>query len=284
LSEQAILRELRSINESLKPDLSYIERFTLSKAAVQSIFDDTLLVDGQEYNLYVISTDGNIDDISYQVTNQGGGKVDEMEAAQFPYIPGPVKQIRFKNDTAEAGTSIQVTAYKISRLAPAMPPPSPPGTRGDIVDPHIFASGTGRKIEIPYTVTLRKNASKPIVFTSSGITTTNQFDTFNSPDGTDYSVPVGKILIVFSGHCKTSAAAKALGFGYADDAINNSATDGTNPVIIHSGATWENATADQTFELINCYGEIPAGKFPRVEAESTSGTMVWGFMGIEVDA
>jgi len=284
LSEQAILNELRAIKRSLEPELSYIERFNLSKAAVVSIFDDTLLVDGQEYNLYVISTDGNIDDISYQVTNQGGGKVAEMEAAQFPYIPGPVKQIRFKNDVAEAGKSVQVTAYKISRLAPPMPPPSPPGTRSDIVDPHIFLAGSGRHVEIPYTVTLRKNASIPRVFSSGGISTTNQYDTFQLPVGTDYSVPVGKILIVFGGIAQTTAALKGLGIGFADDAVNNSATDGTNGVDIVSVGTWQSATADVTFELLNCYAEIAAGKFPRVGAESTSGTMLWAMYGVEVDA
>lgn len=278
-----IIALLENLNLQFKPEMSYIERFNLSKASVQATFDDTLKIDGQEYNLYVISTDGEIDDISYQVTNQGGGKVAEMEAAQFPYIPGPVADIRFKNDFAEAGTSIQVTAYKISRLAPPMPPPSPPGTRSEIVDPHI-RPGANAKIEIPFSVALRKGAGVTLVLTIPGLTTTNEFDTMQSPIGTDHQVSVGKILIIFAGHAKTSTAAKGLGIGFADTAITNSATDGTNGVEITPASSYENAQADQTFDLINLYGEIPAGKFPRVHAESTSGTLVADFLGVEVDA
>jgi len=279
LSEQAILNELRAIKRSLQPENSYMERFNLTKAAVVSSFDGTLRLDGQAFNLYVISTDGEIDDISYQIINVGGGKVDEMEAAQFPYIPGPVAEIQFKNDIAEAGKSIQITAYKISRLAPPMPPPSPPGTRGEIVDPFFGLGGPStNKMLKPFNIA-KETGVGSILNMGAAFTTTAEHDALQSPSGTDVQVSTGKKLIIFAGMCKTSAAAKALGLGYADDAVDNSATPGTNEVVLINPNAWENATPDETFELIDCYVEIPAAKFPHALAESTSGTLAAHFLG-----
>jgi len=282
MSMSSVLKELKEIKNQLKPEATFIERFTRTKASVQATFDGTLKVDGQGFNLYVISTDGEIADVSYQVKNIGGAKVDEMEAEQFAYIPGPVESIDFKNDIAETGKSIFVTAYKISRLAPPMMPPSPPGTRSKIIDPEITI-GQAYGIKIPYAVAIRTGGSVPKVL-DGVMTGTNEHDTFQSPAGTDYSVPSGKIGIIFHGTCLTSAAAKGAGLEYADDAVDNSATGGTNAVIISQGTTWEFATANQTFVMDGYYGEIPAGKFPALLSQSTSGTMTVNAILVEVDA
>jgi len=279
MSQQALLNEMRQIKNFLKPDMSYIERFNLSKASVVSTFvSDALMVDGQEFNLYVISTDGNIDDISYQVTNQGGGKVNELEAAQFPYIPGPVAEIRFKNDVAQAGKFIQVTAYKISRLAPAMPPPSPPGTRSEIVDPHILIDG----VEIPYSIAIATNPAFKTL--SAAVTTTNTVDALDFPEGTAYSVPAGKKLIIPRIAILSTAALKGTGIVVGDDEQTNGTTLPTNNNQPVRQNFWVNATANQTFYPEAVLIEVAASLFPHIYAGTTSGTLTVSVLGVEVDA
>jgi len=285
MSMQQVVNELREIKDQLKPEPTYIERFTRSKATVQSTFDGTLKVDGQGFNLYIISTDGNIADISYQVRNVGGEKVDEMEAQQFAYIPGPVETIDFKNDVAEAGKSIFITAYKISRLAPPMPPPSAPGTPSELVDPHLGLGGTGvRKIELPFDVSKFTGVSDLFTFTFD-LTDTKQYSQLEKPKGTlDFAVTTAKRLILFYIHILTATATKGCGLAYGDDAVDNSATGPTNTVDLTQGSNWHNATAEETFEGMGCFVFVPAGKVPHISAESTSGNLSGQVLGVEVDA
>jgi len=286
MSEQALLSELRKISRQLAPEDSYFDRDQHSLGSIVSLPTATLLSGAlEEYTQYVITTDGDIRTITYQVQPKtGAGYGPEIEAKDLSYIPGPVRNIKFGNDTAQSGKNINLIKYHTSRLAPPMVPPSPPGTTSQIVDPHITPGLSSSKFQIAYEHAVRLGGSKPIVLVSPGITTTNQYDTLQVPIGTAFTVTTDKILIIFAGVAKTSAAAKGVGLGYADDAIQNSATDGTNPVRIYQGAEWENATANQTFDLLNVYAEIPAGKLPRIETESTSGTIVVAFLGVEVDA
>jgi len=121
MSESAILATLRSIEQSLKFREPYFERFVLSKASQVTAFDGTLRVDGQEFNQYLITTDGDISDISYQIKNLRAGISPEIEARKLPYVVGPVTELQFKNDTAEAGKSIFVDGINISNLSPAPP-------------------------------------------------------------------------------------------------------------------------------------------------------------------
>ncbi|MEE8115345.1 MAG: hypothetical protein V3T23_13455 [Nitrososphaerales archaeon] len=277
-----IISQLRELNSYLKPQNSFMEKFTFSKTAVVSSFDGTLKMDGQEFNLYVISTDGNIADISYQVRNRGGLVVDELEAASFAFIPGPVSEIQFKNDVAETGKSIFVTAYQISRLAPPMPPPSPPGTRSEIVDPHVLP-GLARGIEVPYAVAIRTGGGVPLVLQGL-LTTTNEHDALESPIGTNFQVTTDKILILFAAVGRTTNVTKGMGLSFADTGVDNSATPGTNAVNITRANGWEFASADVNTELVGFYGEIPAGKFPHLTGESISATQTMIVLGVEVDA
>ena len=283
--ESAILNELRGINEKLKSENSYIERFKLSKASVVSAFGATLRIDGQEFNLYVISTDGDIADISYQVVNKGGGKVDEIEAEQFAYIPGPVTEISFKNDTAESGKSIFVTAYKISRLAPPMMPPAPPGTgtKSQIqVDPEVLLAGLAK---LPYSISLATNP----VFVSMNVAMSgaNTFMSFESPVGTDYTVPANKKLELFKLQWQGAVTATYLTFGYGDDGVANGTSAPTALVRqIGSGNTGSPLVVDVVARLYEAsvYASVPADKIPMVNKNNTNGLFSVQAYGVEVDA
>jgi len=292
MSMSAVLKELREIKDQLKEEPTYIDRFTLSKATAVTSFDDTLKVDGQGFNLYVISTDGNLADISYQIKNVGGEKVDEMEAEQFAYIPGPVERIDFKNDTAEAGKSIFVTAYKISRLAPSMPPPSPPGTGSpsDVVDPEVLLAGLAK---LPYSIS---KATNPVFVTANvAITGTNTFMTFESPVGTDYDVPASKKLIIYKVIYQGAVLVTYLTLGYGDDGKADGTVEAANFVRIigsgNSGSPLVNGgsggptggTADAKFSE-EILVEVPAGKFPAANKNNTNGIFSATIFGVEVDA
>ena len=284
---QQAINELKEIKNQLKAEDSYFDRDQHSLASVVALPAETLVSKAlQEYNQYVITTDGDIATITYQVRARTGAAFGaEIEAKDLAYIPGPVREIRFGNDLAQAGKNINLIKYHISRLAPPMVPPSPPGTRGEIVHPHIFSGGANSQgLEFPFDVAKFTGVGEPLVFTGTGLTTTNQFDSFQNPKGTDFAVTVAKRLIVYFLAINTTTAAKSTGLQFADTAVNNSATAGTNPVDITSNSYWENATANQTFECIGAYGEIPAGKFPAISASSDSGTILWAALGIEVDA
>jgi len=118
MSQSAILAVLRSIDANLKFNSPYIENETLRKASAITSFGDTLEIAGQEFDQFVIQTDGNEDDISYRVKNLQGGFTEEIELRKFPYLLGPVDVIQFKNDTAEAGKSIFVRKIRPGRLVP----------------------------------------------------------------------------------------------------------------------------------------------------------------------
>jgi len=283
MSQQAILNELRAINRSLKPENSYMERFNLTKASVVSSFDGTLRLDGQAFNLYVISTDGTIKDISYQIINVGGGKVEEMEAVQFPYIPGPVAEIQFKNDVAEAGKNIQITAYRISRLAPPMPPPSPPGTTGsDLVDPEVLLAEFAK---LPYVIA---KATNPVFVTLNvAITGANTFMTFESPVGTDYDVPASKKLRVYKVIWQGAVVATYLSLGYGDDGVADGTSAPTN--IVRQIGSGNSGSALAVFvinqpEKESISLDIPAGKFPVANKNNTNGIFSATLFGVEVDA
>lgn len=283
---QALLVELRKISKQLEPEDSYFDRDQLSLGSVVALPTETLISKAlQEYTQYVITTDGDIATITYQVKAKTGASFGpEVEAKDLAYIPGPVQSIRFGNDTAQSGKNINLIKYHTSRLAPPMVPPSPPGTRSELADPFLSAGGPNAKgMMLAFIKAKFTGVGDIIVFTAGGIATTNQFDTLESPLGTNYQVTVGKRLIIFFGIFRTSAVAKGIGIGYADDGVSNSATGGTNTVTRWVGGAWKASAADSTEELEGMWAEIPSSKFPQAESESNSGTILHNWLGVEVD-
>jgi len=117
--DKQILAQLENISRKLDPKperAPYIENETLSKASAITSFGTTLQVAGQEFDQFVIQSDGNEDDISYKIKNLQGGFTDEIEVSKFPYFPGPVDVIQFKNDVAESGKSIFVRKIRLGKL------------------------------------------------------------------------------------------------------------------------------------------------------------------------
>jgi len=287
MSEQAILNELRKISKQLEPEDSYFDRDQHTLGSVVTLPAETLLSGAlEEYNQYVITTDGDIGTITYQVRSKTGASFGaEIEAKDLAYIPGPVRQIRFGNDTVQSGKNINLIKYHISRLAPPMIPPSPPGTRSELVDPHLGLGGTGvRKIELPFLISQFTGVGPLLTFTFD-LTDTKQYSQLEKPKGTlDFAVATGKRLILFYIHILTATATKGCGLAYGDDAVDNSATGPTNTVDLTQGSNWHNATAEETFEGMGCFVFVPAGKVPHISAESTSGNLSGQVLGVEVDA
>ena len=168
MSESAILAELRSIKDILKPKSPYFDNETLSKASAVTAFGTTLEIAGQEFDQFVIQSDGNEDDISYRVKNLQGGFTQEIEVSKFPYIPGPVDLIQFKNDVAESGKSIFVRKIRLGKL---VSPPIVleidklfPSFRSGAFKTGVFqneqqlAENTGNTVVVTYTVGTGKRA------------------------------------------------------------------------------------------------------------------------------
>lgn len=285
MSMQSLLVELRKISKQLEPEDSYFDRDQLTLGSVVSLPTETLISKAlQEYTQYVITTDGDISTITYQVKSKTGAAFGpEVEAKDLAYIPGPVQTIRFGNDLAQSGKNINLIKYHTSRLAPPMVPPSPPGTRSEIVDPHIGLGGAGiRKYELPFDIT-KFTGVGDVLNLRSLFATTGEHDALRTPDNVQHQVTAGKRLLIFMGEAMAAVAAKGLGLAFADTAVGDSGVAGDAEVILFQPQSWHNVTANQTFELIGVFGEIPSGKFPHALGESTSGSLTSNWLGVEVD-
>jgi len=286
MSMQAVRNELREIKDLLKPEPTYIERFKLSKAAVVSTFAaSTLKVDGQAFNLYAISTDGDLADVSYQVENVGGEKVDEMEAEQFAYIPGPVRSITFKNDTAESGKSIFVTAFRISRLAPPFPQASPPGAgskTAQVVDPEVLLAGFAK---LPYKIALATNPVFKVL--NVALSGTNTYMTFESPVTTDYSVPTGKKFEAYRLGFYGAAADISFTLASGSNGVANGTTEPSDFIrYIGSGTTGSYIINEVANRLYSepIYISVAADLFPAVQVSATNALKSATLYGVEIDA
>lgn len=282
MSSAQVLSELRQIKERLNPDPrpAYIDRDVLSKAAAVAAFarrvDGGLEVDGKDFSQYIIQSDGNIGDVSYRVKNLRGDWTTEFEASRLPYVPGPVELIQFKNDVAESGKSIFVTKMKVPNLS-AAPPPIP----AEEVDPHIIVGGN---VEIPYVIGKKTTPVFKTLFIFIG--TTNVVGTFESPGGTDYSVPASKELIIYRYIYNSSVAGVYFGLGYGDDGVAAGGSDPTNPVWVLGAdnvPTLQTPTADKN-EIVDLDVRIPADKFPFAEVQATNANKLAVILGVEVDA
>lgn len=117
-----------------------------------------------------------------------------------------------------------------------------------------------------------------MIFATTGAV--DNYMTFESPVGTDYSVPVGKTfkvtrLFVF--------AAYGIALGYADDGVADGAAAPTTPVYLIGSATIGVVpvyTAIGPTNGIDIYFEIPADKYPFVR-QKTAGTVSTILIGVE---
>ena len=94
-----------------------------------------------------------------------------------------------------------------------------------------------------------------------------RFDTFESPQGTDYQVPAGKTLyIIFLAGTLDKTTQHSLRIGYGDDGVANSASAPTNAVDVAVFALALITGGPQERAL---WVKIPAGKYPwlRVDGE-----------------
>ena len=159
-----------------------------------------------------------------------------------------------------------------------MVPPSPPGTQSEIADPHLLPDG----IEIPYAIAILKNPAFKTF--SAQVTTTNTVDGFDFPEGTAYSVPADKKLIIWRVAIFSSLAAKACGIVVGDDAQTNGTTVPTNNLQPVRQNQWIHATANQTFYPEAVLVEVAAGLFPHLYATVDNGTLGMLALGVEGDA
>lgn len=94
--------------------------------------------------------------------------------------------------------------------------------------------------------------------------TAGNYDSFESPRGTDYTVPVGQTLhvIAFIGHPEVAAStSQVFVIGYGDNAVDNSAGAPTNAIVV-CALTWE--AVDSAPAQVPLFCPIPGGKYPFV--------------------
>ncbi len=176
-------------------------------------------------------------------------------------------------------------ALLTTSINPNDPEPIGPGSAeaSAEVDPVIIF---GDALHIPYSITKKTNLV-PVSLTAI-ILTTNSHVTFELPEGTDYSVPAGKDLLIYRVIFQSAIAGMVFNIAYGDDGVAAGTTEPTNPVYIigstnNGGSPLKTQTADK-MENIPIYGRIPADKFPFIETAATSGDKAMQLLGVEVDA
>lgn len=107
--------ELRGLNtrmdafiETQRPKAFVADLISINKAAA---FADTR-VECIGFDLFQISSDGDMTDISYKVVQLNGTTSLAMEAAESPQFLGPISAVLVTNDTAEAGRTVRITRFQ----------------------------------------------------------------------------------------------------------------------------------------------------------------------------
>ena len=96
----------------MKQDIVTVSKgATIADSATVKAENSLGVVRGEDWNLLVITTNGNINHISYRIIDMQGGISTEIEASQKKRILGPVKQIQLIIDTAEAGLNVFVHRF-----------------------------------------------------------------------------------------------------------------------------------------------------------------------------
>jgi len=97
-----------------------------------------------------------------------------------------------------------------------------------------------------------------LVATDSGGITDGNFDTFQSPAGTNYTVAASALLFITELTVGAGAAGVVVELGYGDDAVNDSASAPTNAVVLYD----QTLGAAQALAELDIFAQVPAGKFP----------------------
>jgi len=103
-----------ALGGSLTPDVARTgfgrpKQFSLDKS---STFTDTI-VRAQGFNVFQISSDGALRDVSYKIRGIDGTVSEEIEAAENPQFVGYLDQIIITNDTAESGTTVRALLFQV---------------------------------------------------------------------------------------------------------------------------------------------------------------------------
>jgi hypothetical protein len=97
---------------------------------------------------------------------------------------------------------------------------------------------------------------------SASVITDGNYDTFESPRGTDFQVPTGQTLTIAAwlAGLQTTGADAALEIGHGSTAVSNSASPPTDPIIVFS-IPYRTSGGLNGQPLL---AEIPAGRYPFV--------------------
>lgn len=117
------------------------------------------------------------------------------------------------------------------------------------------------------------DASDFIVFTTGQLAA--DYDTLESPSGTNYQVTAGKTLYIVKIQFIPAGANGKITLSYGDDAVDASATPPTNEVVLID-QLW-GLTAGVVYEW-DVLAAIPAAKYPCIyNATDTCVTNIWGY-------
>mgnify|MGYP001617726908 CR=1 FL=1 len=132
--------------------------------------------------------------------------------------------------------------------------------------------------QIHYTLA---NKTNPVFLTlCAEIASTHSNMTLESPIGTDYQVPTGKVAYLLILHFYTSGATRQHSIGYADTGVASGVAAGTNPVLVTEAY---GSAAASTNYVNKVYASIPAGKFPHIQCAAEAVISYVTVYGVEVD-
>ena len=201
-----------------------------------------------------------------------------LDTTKWPVGDSPPGGIRYLSDGQGNLISILTTSVNPNDKEPIAPGSAESAAE---TDPTVDHGG----ILIPFSITAKVN---PVFVTMTAtILSTNNIMTFESPVGTDYSVPTGKTFLLNKLIFKSSLAGMTFNIGYGDDGVGAGTSDPTAPVWVigsnNSSSALMDEVADRMYEIL-LYGSIPAGKFPFLDTAATSGFKNAILQGVEVDA
>lgn len=306
-----IIAQLQLLNSMLIGDISEdvsvkgrtrFKSFIISKAS--TIADSSSpkaantagVVNIQEANRFIITTDGNINNISYRVVFADGSISDEIELNQLNSLPGKFKQVQVNNDTAESGKNIWVRQFSLPPLlADNVEGALSSSVRilnssGDLVDPKTDdpIATLGGLVNIGFT--LAKKTTPIFKNLLSATSTENNYMTFEDPVGTDYSVPASKVFYGLGVRIVANLASKGASIGYADDGVADGVAAPTTPVYVIGNGTIGGFYAPAAYtnypttgDYFKTYFGVAAGKFPFMRGLNGAAYIVVNLFGVEVD-
>ena len=112
---------------------------TIADSAVPKAPGGTGVFDLKGYNLVIVTTDGNLSNVSYRIQYADGTLSPEIEAKELQKFVGQNTQIQLVNDTAEAAKTIRVHRIQV-----------PPLLAGE-VDVNLIESSLARRTSIDST-------------------------------------------------------------------------------------------------------------------------------------